>query len=278
MTLMSNAEENKITAVPPDIVALDGVHQLTELAERREQVFLVLAGLFIGSMAMLNIVSITRFVAIGPLAIPVGVLAYPLTFLCTDLISEFYGRKRANSVVTVGLVINGLVLSTLWLGNALPSVDLSLQPPWQSLHLAQPTALPNGSVLTGEVQLFHLIYACTRGSVIASMAAYLLAQYCDVYLFHFWKKFTKGKHLWLRNNGSTLVSQLVDTVAVIAITFGPLYLRGQMDMMTVVGLVGDSYMFKAAMALLDTLPFYLAVRWMMGYLKIDPTQAHAADG
>ena len=65
-----------------------------ELRERRERVFLVSAGIFLGSLAMLNIIGITRFVHIGPLALAVGVLPYPLTFLCTDFISEFYGRRR----------------------------------------------------------------------------------------------------------------------------------------------------------------------------------------
>ena len=71
----------------------------TALRERRERVFLLFAGVFIGSMTMLNILGITRFVHIGPLALAVGVLPYPLTFLCTDFISEFYGRRRANFVV-----------------------------------------------------------------------------------------------------------------------------------------------------------------------------------
>ena len=96
--------------------------EASALHARRERVFLVLAGLFLGAMAMLNIVGITRFIQLGPLALAVGVLPYPLTFLCTDLIGELYGRKRAQAVVMVGLLVNGLVIFTLWLGQALPSV------------------------------------------------------------------------------------------------------------------------------------------------------------
>ena len=76
-------------------------------------------------------------------------------------------------------------------------------------------ALPNGDVVSNSVELFSLLYATTTGAVMASMFAYIAAQYCDVYMFHFWKRLTKGKHLWLRNNGSTLVSQGVDSFMVI---------------------------------------------------------------
>ena len=89
----------------------------TELRERREYVFLVLAGVFLGSMIMLNLIGITRFIHIGPLALAVGVLPYPITFFCTDLISELYGRRRASFVVWVGFGLNLFVLGTLWLGN-----------------------------------------------------------------------------------------------------------------------------------------------------------------
>ena len=77
------------------------------LQERRERVFLVLAGFFLCAMTLLNVIGITRFIQLGPMQLAVGVLAYPLTFLCTDLISELYGRARANFMVTVGLVLNG---------------------------------------------------------------------------------------------------------------------------------------------------------------------------
>ena len=100
-----------------------------EIRERRERVFLVLAGFFLCAMTMLNIIGITRFIQLGPMALAVGVLPYPLTFLCTDLISELYGRARANFMVTVGLGLNFFILGTMWLANAMPSAES--QPPWQ---------------------------------------------------------------------------------------------------------------------------------------------------
>ena len=76
---------------------------LPPLEERRERVFLILAGIFLCAMTMLNIIGITRFVELGPMSLAVGVLPYPMTFLVTDLISELYGRARANFLVWVGL-------------------------------------------------------------------------------------------------------------------------------------------------------------------------------
>lgn len=250
------------------------------LHERRERVFLILAGTFIGAMAMLNIIGITRFVQLGPLTVAVGVLPYPLTFLCTDLISELFGRRRANFVVLTGLLVNLVVIGTIWLGHSVPAVAPEFQPPWQQMNLAEPVGLPNGSMLGGEgetTELFSLIYACTAGAVLASMCAYLAAQFCDVALFHFWKRLTKGKHLWLRNNGSTLVSQLVDTSMVVLITFGASYSRGERDLMDLLLLIRDGYLFKMAVAFLDTIPIYLLVHWLSKYLKIDPFREHNID-
>ena len=240
------------------------------LRERRERVFIVLAAVFLGSMTLLNVVGITRFIQLGPLALAVGVLPYPLTFLCTDLICELYGRARANFLVSVGLGLNILVLAVMSLGSAIPAVPADTMPPWQLLQLAEPVALPNGSMAEGQIELFQLIYATTSGAVFASMLAYIAAQYCDVQLFHFWKRLTKGKHLWLRNNFSTLISQLVDSIMVVLVTFGAVYWRGEMTFDTLLVLVGSNYAFKALAALADTAPLYLLVRWLRGYLQLGP--------
>lgn len=242
------------------------------LHERRERVFLILAGLFIGTLAMLNILGITRFIVLASwsagtglswgkwgeisFALAVGVLPYPLTFVCTDLISELYGQRRANFVVLVGLIINLWVIFILWLGGLLPGGGPA-------------------------EEAFFTIRRLTFGSVVASMIAYLAAQFVDVQLFHFWKRLTKGKHLWLRNNGSTMVSQIVDTVAVILIThFYAHALPIDPDKAIWPQLwlfIGTGYAFKFIAALADTLPVYLAVHYLSRYLKIDPRSEHDAD-
>ena len=240
-----------------------------QLTERRERVFLVLAGVFLSAMTLLNVIGITKFVQLGPLAVAVGVLPYPITFLCTDLISELYGKSRANFLVTVGLFINGFILLVMTAGQYATSVDPANMPPWQILQLAQPILLPSRDSLEGNVELFTVMYAMTSGAVTASMAAYITAQYCDVQLFHFWKRVTKGKHLWLRNNFSTLLSQLVDSVMVVTVTFGAVFLRGEMAFQTLLVLVASNYGFKAAVALLDTIPLYILVARLRRYLALD---------
>ena len=154
-------------------------YELTDkYTRRREIVFVVLAGLFLGTLAMLNILGISRqldltFTFLGfklPVYLFVGVLPYPITFLCTDFISELYGKERARAVVLTGLLINLWVLFVMWLGGALPIVP-EMDP----------------------------------GAIVPST--------------DFLKKLTKGRHLWLRNNGSTLISQLVDSISVTLITY-----------------------------------------------------------
>ena len=245
------------------------------LHERRERTFLVFAGLFLGSMTMLNILGVSRFIDASfelfgvriPFALAVGVLPYPITFLCTDFISELYGRRRASLVVWVGLGLNLWVVAFLWLGGVLP--------PDPGLGA---DGLPESEAYDFA---FFRIRQLTMGAVVASMLAYLFAQLCDVYLFHFWKALTRGRHLWLRNNGSTLVSQFVDTFSVITITH--FWARGLpidhaeplWPQLWVFILSG--YVFKAVVALVDTLPFYLGVALLSRYLRIDPQREHDAD-
>ena len=132
--------------------------------ERRDFCFLLLAGLFLGTMAMLNILGLTRFVSLGsiagwPLVVAVGALPYPITFLCTDLISEIWGEQKASQLVWIGLLLNFWIVLILWLGGILPGTDSST---------------------------YFEIQRLAFGSVGASMVAYLAAQFTDVRLFHFW--------------------------------------------------------------------------------------------
>ena len=250
--------------------------EASALHRRRERVFLVLAGLFLGSMTMLNILGVSRFIDLSfeiagmqiPMALAVGVLPYPITFLCTDFISELYGRDRASWVVWVGLGLNLWVVSFLWLGGILPPAP----------EIDSTTGLPATEAYDFA---FYRIRMLTMGAVVASMIAYLAAQMCDVFLFHFWKRLTKGRHLWLRNNGSTLVSQFVDTFAVITITHfyakGLPIDAGQPLWPQLWVFIGSGYVFKVVVALLDTGPFYLGVRYLGAYLQIDPTQEHSVE-
>ncbi len=240
-------------------------HNPAVIRRRRQNVFLVLSGLFLGSLAMLNIIGVARFLDLSfeipllglkvPMVVAVGVLPYPITFLCTDFICELYGRRRANSLVVVGFLVNLWVAFILYVGGVLPG-----------------SPSPE----------FDVIRKLTLTTVLASMIAYAAAQFIDVHLFNFWKRLTKGRHLWLRNNGSTLVSQLVDTVAIILIVhaIGALPIdqsrpvAGQLFVF-----IASGYVFKLVAALLDTGPFYIGVRFLRQYLALeDHNDVDAAEG
>ena len=234
---------------------------------RREWVFLVLSGLFLGTLSLLNVLGISRFVNVFAwgefvVTVAVGVLPYPVTFLCTDLISELYGQKRANQVVWVGLFLNIWIVFILWLGGVLPGFETLDSDTGEIIRDA-----------ADRLPVFFEVRNLTFGTVTASMIAYLIAQFVDVKLFHFWKTLTKGRYLWLRNNGSTLISQLVDTTAVVIITH---FLAHALPIdplkelwPQLISFIAFGYLFKLVAALLDTGPFYFCVYWLSTYLRLD---------
>ncbi len=235
---------------------------------RREFVFILLAGIFVGTLAMLNILGISRlidltFTVFGhqvPFQVFVGVLPYPITFLCTDIISEFYGKKRASYVVWAGLILNIWVVFILWLGGILPPRP----------EIISETGLPKPS---DPSYVYFFVRHLTFGATLASMVAYLTAQFIDVHVFHFLKKKAK-KHLWLRNNGSTMTSQLVDSFSVVLITYfttNAIIIDQDRGVFTTLSiLILSNYIFKFTAALIDTIPFYILVRGLSKYLGVDP--------
>lgn len=241
---------------------------------RREMVFFVLSGLFVGTLAMLNILGISRLIDLsfnlGSLHIPfkvfVGILPYPLTFLCTDFISEFYGRRRANMVVWVGLLVNIWVLLIIWVGGLLPPVP----------EINPATSLPSHE---NPDYAFYAIRRLTFGATLASMVAYLTAQFVDVEVFHWLKRISHGRMLWLRNNVSTLTSQLVDSVSVVLITYYVAKVIIVPDGYTIAGylgmLIASSYVFKMIAALTDTIPFYIGTSFLKRYLQLDPVAEYS---
>ena len=206
--------------------------------EFKEKLFLFLSGIFLTSLVLANIIGTTKFVYVFGLTVPAGVLAYPFTFLATDLICELYGKKRAQLLVWLGFTMNFFMLGLMMLGHY----------------------LKDASGISGATSTFENVYEFMIGNVIASMIAYLIAQSVDVRLFHFWKSLTKGKHLWLRNNLSTVVSQLVDTTAIMTVLYYANNLGSTIQSISdLVGLIFASYIFKVLVALFDTPLFYLGV-------------------
>ncbi|MGY5846463.1 queuosine precursor transporter [Salegentibacter sp. HM20] len=202
-----------------------------------QRIYLILGGLFIASLVVSNLIFQKffswDFFGIYTFEISVGILPYPVTFLITDIISEVYGKRRANRVVTTGIFASFFSLLIIYSANAVPATSWS----------------PIGDALFTEV------FGATAIAVFASMTAYLLAQYVDIHLFHFWKKLTRGKHLWLRNNLSTFSSQFVDTFSVLFL----LCSFGKIEWELFGALLLSGFLFKVIVAILDTPLLYASV-------------------
>ena len=205
----------------------------------QERLYLIFAGIFIASLVACNLI-FQKFFTWNFLGLTfelsVGIIAYPVTFLVTDLISELYGKKRANQVVISGFCASIFTTLLIFISMSATAADWS----------------PVDSVT------FNKVFGLSAPAFLASMMAYLTAQFIDVRIFHFWKRLTKGKHLWLRNNASTMFSQLVDTSMVLVILcsagaigwerFGSLLLMG--------------WLFKVLVALIDT-PIIYFLLWLL---------------
>jgi len=211
--------------------------------------FLCLSSIFIASLVSCNLI-FQKFFQID-IWIPflgmytfqqsVGLLPYPITFIVTDIISELYGKQKANHVVTAGLLASLFMLLIVTVSDKIPSAPFGV-----------------GS------EVFSQVFGLSSAAVFASMMAYLFAQYIDVRLFHFWKKLTNGKHLWLRNNASTVFSQLVDTSVVLML----LCYFGIIEWNMFFQLLLNGFLFKVLFAALDTPIIYIILYYARKYFNL----------
>ena len=189
---------------------------------RGENYLALLACIYSGSLVLAAVMA-SKIIAVGRLVVPAGVLAYCLTFLITDVISEIWGKERAQTVVMGGFI-------TLVLVFVLTGISI-LWPP---------------ASFWPHQKAYETILGTSARIMVASLTAYLFSQYHDVWAFHFWKRVTRDRFLWLRNNASTIVSQLLDSVVFITIAF-----YGSMPL---VPLILGQWVVKVGIAVLDT-PF-----------------------
>jgi uncharacterized integral membrane protein (TIGR00697 family) len=217
--------------------------------QRYERIYAAHIALFITFVLLTNTLGVKLFTFAG-YVLPVSIIWYPLTFLITDVVSEIYGAKRASFMVIGGFAMSMVLLFFAQVGIALPVADVyPLQREYENIF--------------GPI--WRLLFA--------SMAAYLLAQLIDVQLFHMWKRLSRGKHLWLRNNGSTIISQLVDSLTVnfIFLYDNPAVFTG--DAGDILRISLSVYVLKVVIAMLDTPLFYLAVRVLGRWLQTDNVDA-----
>ena len=216
----------------------------------QDRIYLILAGIFVASLISSNLI-FQKFFFWTPFAflantnaggwvgwlseytfeLSVGILPYPITFFVTDLISEIYGREKANRVVLVGFISSIFIMGVVMVGDMVSATS------WSPVDDA----------------VFHKVFGLFGPAVFASMTAYITAQFIDIRIFHFWKRKTKNRHLWLRNNGSTIFSQLIDTLSVLFL----LCSFGVIDWVRFYPLLLNGFLFKVLVALIDTPFFYL---------------------
>lgn len=202
-----------------------------------QKIYLILGALFVASLVASNLIFqkffYWDFFGLYTFEISVGILPYPITFLITDIISEVYGKRKANQIVTIGIFASFFSMLIVFVSGIVPATN------WSPV----------------SDTLFNKVFGATAIAVLASMLAYLFAQYIDIQLFHFWKRLTKGKHLWLRNNFSTFLSQFVDTFTVLIL----LCSFGKIEWKLFSSLLLSGFLFKVLIAVLDTPLLYLAV-------------------
>jgi hypothetical protein len=178
-------------------------------------------------------IQVIKVVKMFGLVATLGNVVYASLFFNTDILSELYGKKEARRGVWLGFF--SLIMATIAMQFAIRFV------PDQS------------DIFQSHLQA---IFGLMPRIVAASLSAYLLSQLHDVWAFHFWKRTTKGKHLWLRNNLSTMVSQLIDSVTFCFLAFWGLFERD-----VFIQILLTTYLFKWLIAIVDT-PFIYLARWV----------------
>ncbi len=223
--------------------------------ERRIWLFVFLSGLFITCAITAELIS-NKLIDIpiqfdlfgkelGPFTTIVGVLPWPIVFLLTDLLNEFYGEKVVRRLSWITAVMIAFCFIIVTLAMALPAKEI-----------------PNSSLATNEQ--FNAVFGQAQMVIIGSISAFLLSQLMDVFVFHFIKSKTGNRFIWMRSTGSTLISQLIDTYVVLYIAF---VLPGNMSFSDYMSIAPTNYILKIGIAISLTPMIYLGHYLIRKYLR-----------
>jgi len=201
----------------------------------KETKLILLISVFISGITVTNLIS-SKIMTLFGLTFSAGALAYALTFPMTDVISEIWGKKKAYTVIWAGFLSSVVMIILVYI-----AIHSSPAFFWQNQK-----SYENTLGLVGRIAL-------------GSMVAYLISQHHDVWAFDFWKRKAKSKHLWFRNNASTTVSQLIDSVIFIFIAF-----YGILPNSALIPTILGQFIIKMGIAFLDTPIVYLLVKWSRG--------------
>ncbi len=200
-------------------------------------VYLFLTALFSVCLVTGNIIFqkffFFSFFSLYTFEISVGLIVFPLTFVITDVISEIFGYQWAKRTIWVGLLNSLFIMGIIYIADLVPATA------WSPV----------------SHQLFHKVFGLYDVAIISSLIATSVSQFLDAYLFSFIRRVTRERHLWLRNNLSTIIAQFVDTFIVLFLLMG----SGVLTYETFKIVFWNSFLFKILMALADTPFVYLGV-------------------
>jgi queuosine precursor transporter len=208
---------------------------------RKEIVFIILAGIFITNAVVAELIG-GKLIQIGPFVMSIGILPWPIVFLTTDLINEYFGTKgvRKLSFITAALIAYAFII----------------------LFLAIVVPAAKGISPVNDAQ-FYAVFGQSMWIIVGSIIAFLVSQLIDVTVFWYLKNKTSGEKIWLRTTGSTVISQLFDSFIVLGIAF---WLPGKIDFDTFISSALTGYIFKLVVAILLTPLIYLGHYAIKSYL------------
>jgi queuosine precursor transporter len=226
--------------------------------DARTKLLFVLAAVFVTALVVGNIIGGKLYqTEAGGLAltISVGMVPFPVVFLLTDLINEFYGQRTARFVTWVGFAMAWFTIAIIQVADQVPFAPFTAGAAWTGVN----------------ADAFDRVFVSSTKILVASTAAYLVGQLVDIGVFHFLRRRTSGKALWLRATGSTVISQLIDTVLINFLVWWVLAEAGQeMSGRTLVSIMVTSYVVKAVVALAMTPLIYGAHELVERGLGIRP--------
>ena len=217
---------------------------------RPQKLYVVCAAIFITALVIAEATASKFFTAFA-LPVPItilgleftevimtaGVIAFPITFIVTDLLNEYYGKAGIRFVTFVGMAMIIFEFALLQAAMAVPTAGISPVP----------------------AEAFDLVFGATGRIILGSLTAYVIGQLADITLFHWLRRLTKGRHLWLRATGSTFGSQFLDTAIVLTVAFA-----GQLALGEIVAITLFNYSYKLVIAIVIT-PLIYAAHWVIDH-------------
>ena len=233
-----------------------------EEKNKLNNIFIILTGIFITNAIIAEILGtkIFDFSFLKNFSLSVGVLIWPIVFITTDIINEYFGKSGVKKISYFTIILILYVFLIVFL-----STKLTPNTYWLNINSTDNSGNPFDINYA-----YNIIFLQSTGIIIGSVFAFLIAQLLDVFIFQKIKKITKGKFIWLRATGSTLISQLIDSFVVLTIAFYFLAPDGKEWSINQVFVVGfDNYTFKFFVAIIITPLIYLAHYLIDSYLGND---------